>query len=278
MSISGLCRAMGGSAAILSVATGCYRQEPTGCDAWELALAARESAEAAVAVLEYEAEQLEDWISADSAAGALTELAWGVVPRADSATASAWDEALAALEAVDSSAAESFRAADSVASRYPDGLSTTALEAVQEAAEAAAVAFEAVAIGCPQGPPRATEPGRETVANLEARLRYAVASAARPRPDTAADSAVDGCVARAWAQAVETESALAGEALWRAYDLSALADSALLAAEDSALVGAWAAAVDLRGSTFRAAIEAGVATRSAGELLDELARYGCPVR
>lgn len=278
MSISGLCRAMGGSAAILSVATGCHRQEPTGCDAWELALAARESAEAAVAALEYEAEQLEDWISADSTAGALTELAWDVVPRADSATASAWDEALAALEAVDSAAAESFRAADSVASRYPDGLSTTALEAVQEAAEAAAAAFEAVAVGCPQGPPRATEPGRETVADLEARLRYAVASAARPRPDTVADSAVDGCVAWVWAVASQAESAIADEALMRAHRLSVLADSVLLVTQDTALVSAWAAGVDLRGATLRAAIEAGLATRKAGDLVDELAGFGCPLR
>ena len=256
MSMIGLCRAMGRSAAILAVTAGCSRQEPTGCDAWELALAARESAEAAVAVLEYEAEQLEDWISADSTAGALTEVAWEVVPRADSAAASAWDETLAALEAVDDAAAESFRVADSVASRYPDGLSTTALGAVQEAAEAAAVAFEAVAVGCPRGPGRATPPLRETLA----------------------DSVLDGCVARAWAQAVETESALANEALWRAYGLSALADSTLLATRDTSLVQAWAAGVDLRGATFRAAIEAGVASRKARDLVDELARYGCPLR
>ena len=281
MSISGLCRALGGSGAILCVAAGCSHQEPTGCDAWELALEARAAAEGAMAVLEYEAEQLEDWIAADSTAEALAEVAWELVPRADSTAASAWNEALAALEAVDGAGTESFTAADSIASRYPDGLSTTALEAVQEAAEAAATAFEAVGAGCPQGPPRPTQPSRETVADLEARFRYAVASAARPaqpRPETVVDSVPDGCTAWAWAVAAEAESALAGEALMRAYRLSALADSILLDAQDTALVGAWAAGADLRGVTLRAAIEAGVATRKAGGLANELAGFGCPVR
>jgi len=255
MSISGLRRAVGGPVAILCVAAGCFRQEPTGCEAWELALEARESAVRAVAVLEYEAEQLEDWISADSTAEALTEVAWQLVPRADSGAEGAWREALAALEAVDETTAESYAIADSVASRYPDGLSTMALQAVQEVATAAAAAFEAVAAGCPRGPRRAAPPDQEA----------------------SAESVLDGCVARAWVRAAETESALAGEALWRAYELSDLADSALLAAQDFALVGAWEAAVDLRGSTFGAVIEAGIATRRAGDLLDELARYGCPV-
>ena len=280
MPISGLNRAMVVSAVILGVATGCVNsnREQPGCDAWELALEARESAEGAMAVLEYEAEQLEDWISADSTVEALADLAWELVPRADSAAASAWDEARAALEAVDSTAAESLTAADSVAGRYPDGVSKTAVEAVQEVANAAAAVFEAVGAGCPQGPPRATEPKRETVADLEARLLYALASAAQPRPEAVADSAPDGCVAWAWAVTAQAESALADEALMRARRLSVLVDSVLLATQDTALASAWAAGLDLRGATLRAAIEAGVATRKAEDLVDELVGFGCPVR
>ena len=283
MPISGLNRAIVVSAVILGVATGCLNsnQEQPGCDAWELALEARESAEGAMAVLEYEAEQIQDWISADSTVEALADVAWELVPRADSAAASAWDEARATLEAVDSAAAASLTAADSVAGRYPDGVSTTAVEAVQEVANATAAVFEAVGAGCPQGPPRATEPKRETVADLEDRLLYALASAAhaaQPRPEAVADSALDGCVAWAWAVTAQAESALADEALMRAHRLSALVDSVLLVTQDTALVSAWAAGLDLRGATLRAAIEAGVATRKAGDLIDELAGFGCPVR
>ena len=255
MSISGLSRGMVGSVVLLGVAAGCVNQEPTDCDAWELALEAREAAEQAMAVLEYEAEQLDDWISADSTAAAWTEAAWDLVPKADSAAASAWNEALAALEAVDSAAPESLTAAEDLASRYPDGLSTTALEAVQEATTAAAAAFEAVGTRCPRGPPRA----------------------APLRLETVADSVPDGCAVRAWAVAAEAESAVAAEALWRAHRLSVLADSVLLDARDTALLGAWEEGVDLPGSVFRAAIEAGVATRKAGDLVNELSRFRCPV-
>lgn len=257
MPISGLNRAMVGSAAILGFAVGCFdtNQEQSGCEAWELALEARESAERAMAVLEYEAEQLEDWISADSTVEAWAEVAWDLVPTADSATALAWDEAHAALEAVDSTAVASLAAAESVASRYPDGLSTTALEAVVEAANAAAAAFEAVGRGCPRGPPR--------VAPL--------------RVETVVDSVPSGCTVRAWAVAAEAESAVATEALWRAHRFSVLADSVLLDAQDTALLGAWEAGLDLPGSVFRAAIEAGVATRKAGDLVSELSRLRCPV-
>ncbi len=255
MSISGLSRGMVGSVAILGVTAGCSKQEPTDCDAWELALEAREAAEQAMAVLEYEAEQLDDWISADSTAAAWSEAAWDLVPEADSAAASAWNEALAALEAVDSAAPGTLTAAEALASRYPDGLSTTALEAVHEAATAAAAAFEAVGAQCPRGPPRA----------------------APLRLDTVADSAPDGCAVRAWAVAAEAEGAVAVEALWRAHWLSVLADSLLLDAQDTALLGAWGAGVDLRGSAFRAAIEAGVATQKARDLVGELARFRCPV-
>ena len=257
MPINGLNRAMVVSAAILRVATGCLNshQEQPGCEAWELALEARDATERAMALLEYEAEQLEDWISADSTAAAWTEAAWDLVPEADSAAASVWNEALAALEAVDSTAPESLAAAESVASRYPDGLSTTALEAVQEAANAAAVAFEAVGAGCPRGPPRA------------APLHF----------NTVADSVPGGCAVRAWAVAAEAESAVAVEAMWRAHRLAVLADSVLLDAQDTALVGAWEAGVDLPGAVFRAGIEAGVATRKAGDLVNELSRFRCPV-
>lgn len=255
MSIRTFGRLVGGSAAVLVGIAGCFNEEPTDCDAWEIALEAREAAERAMAVVEYESEQLELWISADSTVEAWAEVAWDLVPTADSAAALAWDEGRAALEAVDSTAVASLASAESVANQYPDGLSTTALEAVEEAADAAAAAFEAVGAGCPRGPPRA----------------------APLRLEIVADSVPSGCTVRAWVVAVEAESAVAAEALWRAHTLSVLADSVLLDAQDTALLGAWEAGIALPGSVFRAAIEAGVATRRAGSLVNELSRFRCPV-
>lgn len=251
-SIGRLSRVLVMLAAVQVVSTACSSDVLNDCEAWQLALDAREATEAAVAVLGYEVEQWEAWMSAASTANALIEDAWELAPDAESTASAAWDTALAALEAVDSTAPASLAAAESISIRYP---STSALEVVQEAARASAAAFTGVAVGCPRGPPRAA---------LSTLM-------------TESGSGRAGCEVWAWAVAAEAEATAAYEAMWRARELAALADSVPLTvdAEDTVVLAAREAAGDLAVSTLVAAIEAGVAARKARDLVTHLAASGC---
>ena len=205
-----------------------------------------------MSVLEYEFESWEAWLSADSTANALIEDAWELAPDAEGTASAAWDTALAALEAVDSTAPASLTAFHSGSFRYPS--TEIALEAVQEAARASAAAFVGVvAVGCPRGPLRAA---------LSALM-------------TESGSSIEGCEVWAWAVAAEAEATAAYEAMWRAGELAALADSMVAMVDAGDAWAARAAAGDLTISTFVAAIEAGVATRSARDLVTQLSLSGC---
>ena len=186
-SIKRLSRALVELVAFLVVSTGCSNEVLNECEAaWQLALDAREATETAVSVLEYEFESWEAWLSADSTANALIEDAWELAPDAEGTASAAWDTALAALEAVDSTAPASLTAFHSGSFRYPS--TEIALEAVQEAARASAAAFVGVvAVGCPRGPLRAA---------LSALM-------------TESGSSIEGCEVWAWAVAAEAEATAA---------------------------------------------------------------------
>ena len=250
-SIKRLSRALVELVAFLVVSTGCSNEVLNECEAWQLALDAREATEIAVTVLEYEVEKWEAWMSAYSTANALIEDAWELAPDAEGTASAAWDTALAALEAVDSTAPASLAAIDSGSFSFPS--TEIALEVVQEAARASAAAFVGVAVGCPRGPPRAA---------LSALM-------------TESGSSNEGCEVWAWAVAAEAEATAAYEAMWRAGELAALADSMVAMVDAGDAWAARAAAGDLTISTFVAAIEAGVATRSARDLVTQLSLSGC---